>query len=1126
MDNWIPTNSIHSVRYPKNHVVTPADTQTLVSAIKFDDSHSLLWVADSRGYIASYTGSSLQSYTSVKAHDGPILKVLNHKRGVFSLSFDSIRLGTAEGITVCNIKSDELKGLNAMSYTSNTQTEIFVGGDVEATGSRIFRIDTINHCISGSFHYPHSIVMMETNLKHIIIGRADGHVDIMDPKSTRILESYNCHSSGLSKISVKENSLVTAGFSIKKGQFVPDTFVCHIDLKSLNIQKSVAFPAGASTVLHHPTAPNVILVSSSMGHFNFIDLNNPTKMYIYQAEITTYITAFDFASSGCFFAFVDASHTLHLWSRTESNPHADFALYNVPLTLPSIVDEPIPSSNQLTSRESPLNLIKLPPFLTPLLSAWPGNMLFEVGGLPQQIDPEILRSSEMINGILVARYNNDKFGARNTANKYKKIPKSVLDGVNVPKFISERDDDDEDDDETFKNDENNLEPGTSDITSTKSRPNTRDSKNKNLAAYNVFELTSKSGDVPNAYRQLSVIYSKFGVDDFDFDFYNATPYSGLEINSGNSFLNPIVQLYKHIAPMFNFSLVSLAENCSQETNMLMELGYLYDMMDKSRGRHCATSNFEIALSALPEIKQLGLDNDINSVRDDYKQRRMVQVFNRFLLERLARDECSLFGSDVPKLLNEICGIVTETTIYSNFCSLTHKKSALYYYIDINSLPPPPLVPTSLTILNYLEASMNKHVQQQIGCENCRSQHPVNASLTIGSNLSPVVVLNLGLNNQQLNEIRYLQGWLVPEFYYAKSPLGTPVLRQTPITGAMSAQKRYELVGYTAQITNRQNESHIVTYSKIRQSPSDEGKWYLFNDFLVMEVTEEEVLDVSHWWKKPVTMVYKKFGIGNEFKPQIFKEHLNTSILYKNQLLNEGSIKQATCKELDVTEKLGPGSLVALDAEFIELSPAEYEFGSDGSKTLVRPPKLLLARISVVRGDGPNEGECFIDDYIATSEKIHDYKTAFSGIVEGDLTPGVSDKPLVNLHMAYRKIWVLLNLGCVFVGHWLTGDFRMINIFVPPVQVRDTGMCFYLKKEKRKLGLKFLAHYVLDKEVQTGNHESIEDAVSSLLLYKEYLKLKNTGQLESVLFKLYLEGQMNRFKVPTAVTLKETEAITE
>lgn len=1077
--------------------------------MKFDDSHSLLWVGDSRGFLSSYNGPKLQLYTSVKAHNGPILKILNHKRGILSLSFDSIRLGSKEGVTLFNIKSDVLMGLNAMSYTSNTQTELLVAGDKEATGSKIFRIDMINHCISGSFDYSHTVVFMETNLKYIVLGRSDGYVDIFDPKSNKILESFKCHSSGLSHISVKENSLLTTGYSIKKGQFIPDTFVNSFDLKSMTSLTPIPFPAGASKVFHHPIVPNVILISSSMGHMNFLDVKTPTKLNIYQADITTYVTAFDFASSGSFLVFTDAMHNLNLWSRASSDASSEFALYNAPLTYPTPINEVIPLKNRLTSQNSPFNLIKMPPFHNVLLSAWPKELVFEVGELPESIDPEILRNSKLINGIMIARYNKEKFGSRNVAEKYYNITQQNLEGINIPRFISERIEDDEDDRLDSSHSKNESSTNSSDDIQKKAE-NPKDS-----SANQIFDLISHNSDVPRAYRQLSILYSKFGVDDFDFDFYNRTKYSGLEINSGNAFLNPILQLYRYIAPMFNYCLLSLAQDASKEYNLLMELGYLYDMMNKSEGRHCAASNFEIIFSSLKEAQNLGLTGESNISRDDYKQRRMIQTFNRFLLERISQDECKLYNTEIPNSLNEICGVFTETTVYSNFCSLSRKRVSMYHSIDINCLPSPPLTPTSVTILNYLEASMNKHIQQQILCENCRYQHPVNASLII-NNISPVVVINLDLNNQQMNEIRYLNGWLVPEFYYAKSPLGTPVLRTNIIGGVASNLRKFELCAYTVQITNRQNESHLVTYSKIRAHTNDPGKWYLFNDFLVREVPEEEVLDVSPWWKKPVVVIYKEVGVGDEFKPKIYMNNLNTSILYKDCFIEgtrEGKIIEY--KLLGQNDYIEPNTLVALDAEFIELLPAEYEFSGDGTKTMVRPPKLSLARVSVVRGQGSKEGECFVDDYIASSENVHDYKTAFSGIVAGDLTPGVSNKSLVNLQVAYRRIWLLLNLGCIFVGHWLTGDFRMINIYVPPEQVRDTGACFYLKKEKRKLGLKFLAHRVLNREVQQGNHDSIEDSVNALALYKEYLRLKESGKLEGVLSKLYHEGQISRFKVPTS-----------
>lgn len=61
---------------------------------------------------------------------------------------------------------------------------------------------------------------------------------------------------------------------------------------------------------------------------------------------------------------------------------------------------------------------------------------------------------------------------------------------------------------------------------------------------------------------------------------------------------------------------------------------------------------------------------------------------------------------------------------------------------------------------------------------------------------------------------------------------------------------------------------------------------------------------------------------------------------------------------------------------------EAEFHSDGTKKVIRPSRMTLARVSVLRGEGPDTGIPFIDDHIHTSDTIVDYLTEFSGIRGG------------------------------------------------------------------------------------------------------------------------------------------------
>ncbi len=123
-------------------------------------------------------------------------------------------------------------------------------------------------------------------------------------------------------------------------------------------------------------------------------------------------------------------------------------------------------------------------------------------------------------------------------------------------------------------------------------------------------------------------------------------------------------------------------------------------------------------------------------------------------------------------------------------------------------------------------------------------------------------------------------------------------------------------------------------------------------------------------------------------------------------------------------------------------------------------------MSVLRGDGPKEGVPFIDDHIHTSEIIVDYLTEFSGIkcefrqsflagtmnrslatTDGDLDPHMSPYTLTPLKVVYKKLRLLVDRGCIFIGHGLSKDFRIISSFTLPFNLDEyqlSSTCRYLR----------------------------------------------------------------------------------
>lgn len=354
-----------------------------------------------------------------------------------------------------------------------------------------------------------------------------------------------------------------------------------------------------------------------------------------------------------------------------------------------------------------------------------------------------------------------------------------------------------------------------------------------------------------------------------------------------------------------------------------------------------------------------------------------------------------------------------------------------------------------------------------------------------------------------------------------------------------------------QIQAPKDPAHLVSVVRVPtdvESSSEDATWFLYNDFLVRAVPQEEALSFpASTWKVPAILYFERIDrqmIDVESIPWTLDTKILTQDICISKKRDPQYVRHRPFAPEEIPQK---GELLSIDAEFVSLNPEELEISSNGTRSLVRPTTLSLARVSVLRGQGPNEGQPCIDDHIATHDRIFDYLTQFSGIVDGDLDPARSKHTVVPQKLAYKKLRLLVDLGCTFIGHGLKKDFRIINVYVPPNQVIDTVDLFSSASHARKLSLRFLSWFLLKEAIQgdklscgaSGNgsghgsvgagrgeeeetvpgHDSIEDARAALHLYKIYETFVESGRFEDVMEDLYEEGKRLNWRPPpsTAAT---------
>jgi PAB-dependent poly(A)-specific ribonuclease subunit 2 len=392
--------------------------------------------------------------------------------------------------------------------------------------------------------------------QYLCAATKNGGIHILDSGSLSVIKVFEGHTGSVSDMDAKGDFLATCGWSPRQQYaYMLDPFTNVFSLKTLKQLPPIPFHTGAAFVRMHPRMSTTAIIASQNGQMQVIDLMNPDSANLRQINLyESYLAGFEMAPSGEAFALADSNSHIHLWG-SPSKVH--FPEYSNPT---EFADHPLPTPSMDWSLDTPLNTVGMPYYKETLLSSWPSHMIFEVGASPAKIDSTIL--SNMTRTDIGFFAKNPKTKRRNQVEITRQSDRSS-DSLTPPKFLSEKS-------------RASQSPSEADAKALETM--------ETLTDLHLDDVTRK--DVPAMYGNVEIKYSKFGVDDFDFAYYNQTAFSGLETHITNSYANPLLQLFRFTPLMRNLALQHTASPCLFESCLLCELGFLIDMLEKAAGLNC------------------------------------------------------------------------------------------------------------------------------------------------------------------------------------------------------------------------------------------------------------------------------------------------------------------------------------------------------------------------------------------------------------------------------------------------------------------------------------------------------------------------------------------------------------
>ncbi|KAH6566063.1 hypothetical protein BASA50_010163 [Batrachochytrium salamandrivorans] len=1080
------------------HVLISARSTPGLSAVAFDQFEDLLWTGTRSGQVTSFinTRDALPRYTSYPAHnDCAVSQLMVHDNGVVSLSSKNVRLTSRCGVQLWNKLMPDAK---CMSFT-NTSSQLHVISSL----TTLAVINLFRGNIVKEIPLEEPIVAMRRG-QMMVHATASGQVQFRDPNTMQVQHTISAHAGAIADLDIIGNTMATCGFSTRDGTLLADRLVKLYDIRTMRLLPPISFSSSPEYLRFHPRQPSLLYIMSKTGAIQICDTMSQSYSAVtfLRAEMAGPVSSFDISSNGETFAVGDETNSCSVWSTKAAN---GFNQYSRPSEYRSMFFA-TPEAKILDV--TPLSAVGMPIYTEELLSAWPNSLLVDIGRQQPRIPPEVLKNVKMcdfvgyVRDMPLKRNQNLIASIRTSA-----LSTSSSPGINEPKFRSQQQRDKL---------RQLLKSGSHVIksASTLSGTTTPDGEPLAIAAHN--------------WRKIEIKYSKFGVEDFDFGFYNSTKYGGLETHIQNSYCNSLLQALFFNRPLCELVKAHIRTQCARDLCLACELGFLFRMLEDSKGVNCQASNFLRAFGAIPQAHALGLVEADSSHTDTLNPLalpygKLIQTTFRFLLEQMHQE----LGARSSGVLDTDGSLPDEyiKTIYgiplwmSTKCQDNHvlDREINPFVIDISY----DLKNASPDFLELLSSSINRGSSTRAWCDQCQKYQMVTQTRKLNG-FPYILSLNSNISNDAESEIWLGEGpgtdFLPKSFALKKDSDGLIVVDFDELPTEVNFNSTdvviYDLRTVVSSIQFENETPHLVSCINVSED-YEHPKWYLFNDFLVLDLCAGEECQFEEW-RIPAVIQYVRRLHPDENGLFMSPIDPDCSILLAHKNINTNPNINFNYELFDESEiPRSPGYICAIDAEFVVMTEAEIEIHSDGSKLIIRPAQSGLARVSVVRGMDPRIEVPFIDDYIFISQPVVNYLTEFSGITAGDLDVRTSRHPIVSLKDAYKKLRLLVDIGCIFIGHGLKKDCRTINIFIPPQQIIDTVDIYHLKQYGRKLSLRFLVWYFFKEDIHLSSHDSVEDARAALRIYQKYLEAKKMGTFDALLSEIYQEGRKYNFRPPNA-----------